>query len=499
MRRGVLLTAAAVLLAGPTVLAFFSGGYFDGPRFVATLVAWALVLVVAVASPQPLARSAPGRIALAGLVLMTAWTALSLTWAPLSESATDALVRLLLYTGALVAAAGLLRERVVLRAVEPALAGGALIVIGYGLAGRLLPGIVHLSGSRTALGRLEQPITYWNAEGALAAIGLVLCARIAGTPSRPAWMRIAAAAACAPLGMGVYLSYSRGAIAAGVIGLIVLLATTPTRVQLRAAVIGLAAACLASAAGEAFSAVSSLAESLAARERDGAIALALLGVAAAGAAFAQARACRVERTEPAGERRLSAASHLPAIAGVAVLVALASLVVAGLSQYGNRDEVSKRTGISRLGSADSRRYDYWRVAVDAFADQPLTGVGAGGFRVEWIRERPVRDPALEAHSLPLEMLAELGLPGLVFLGLLAGGVAVAGRRALRAHSELAAGACAGAAVFALHAAIDWDWQLPAVTLPAIVLAGSLIAMADNRAPPPARAGANGVRRAGSVA
>ncbi len=44
MRRGVLLTAAAVLLVGPTVLAFFSGGYFDGPRFVATIVAWALVL-----------------------------------------------------------------------------------------------------------------------------------------------------------------------------------------------------------------------------------------------------------------------------------------------------------------------------------------------------------------------------------------------------------------------------------------------------------------------
>ncbi len=53
MRRGVLLTAAAVLLAGPTVLAFHSGGYFDGPRFVATLVAWVLVLVVAVAGGRP--------------------------------------------------------------------------------------------------------------------------------------------------------------------------------------------------------------------------------------------------------------------------------------------------------------------------------------------------------------------------------------------------------------------------------------------------------------
>jgi hypothetical protein len=32
---------------------------------------------------------------------------------------------------------------------------------------------------------------------------------------------------------------------------------------------------------------------------------------------------------------------------------------------------------------------------------------------------------------------------------------------------------------ATHHAIDWDWQLPAVTLPAIVLAGVAL-----RAPPP---------------
>src|SRR3954468_12623502 len=123
MRRGVLLTAAAVLLAGPTVLAFQSGGYFDGPRFVATLVAWVLVLVVAVAAGRPIPASVPGRVAVAGVALIAVWTAISLTWAPLSESATDALVRLLLYVGALIAAAGLLRDRFALQAVGPVLAG----------------------------------------------------------------------------------------------------------------------------------------------------------------------------------------------------------------------------------------------------------------------------------------------------------------------------------------------------------------------------------------
>lgn len=479
MRRGVLLTAAAVLLVGPTVLAFFSGGYFDGPRFAATLTAWALVLVIAVAAPRPLPDSTAGRLALAGLALIAVWTAASISWAPLSEPATDSTVRLLLYLGALVAAGAAFRERLALRAVEPALALGATVVIGYGLVGRLLPDLIQLDQSVRALGRLEQPITYWNAEGALAAIGLVLCARLAGTPSRPLAMRVLAAAGGAPLGMGLYLSYSRGAIAAALVGLVVLLATAPTWEQLRAATIAAVAALGAALAGGVFGTVASLSGSVSERQSDGVIVL-VLGLALMGAAgVAQALARRAELSGRTRTGRLAIASRLPAVAALCVALGLAGLVVAGLREHGSADELSKRTGISRLTSADSRRYDYWRVGLDAFADHPLRGVGSGGFRVEWVRERPVRESALETHSLPLEMATELGLPGLFGLGLLVVGVGLAGRRALRLHPELAPGACAALAVWGLHATIDWDWQLPAVTLPAIVLAGALMAASES--------------------
>jgi hypothetical protein len=91
MRRGVLETAAALLLVGPTVLAFFSGGYFDGPRFAGTVAAWILVLVVAVAAPRPLPDSLAGRLALAGLALIAVWTGLSTSarsWPPSARCAT---------------------------------------------------------------------------------------------------------------------------------------------------------------------------------------------------------------------------------------------------------------------------------------------------------------------------------------------------------------------------------------------------------------------------
>ena len=60
MRRAVPAVAAACLLAGPTVLAFFSGGYFTEPRLLAAIVVWALVLALALAGPAPLPREPPG-------------------------------------------------------------------------------------------------------------------------------------------------------------------------------------------------------------------------------------------------------------------------------------------------------------------------------------------------------------------------------------------------------------------------------------------------------
>ena len=117
-------------------------------------------------------------------------------------------------------------------------------------------------------------------------------------------------------------------------------------------------------------------------------------------------------------------------------------------------------------------------ALGAFGDHPLAGVGSGGFRVEWLRERPIADTVKDTHSLEVEIAAELGLVGLLAFAAMIAGVGASGRRALRRDPALVAGWCAALLVWLLHASIDWDWQLPAVTLPAIVLAGALIALVE---------------------
>jgi O-antigen ligase len=135
-------------------------------------------------------------------------------------------------------------------------------------------------------------------------------------------------------------------------------------------------------------------------------------------------------------------------------------------------------GTGRLASTDSPRYEYWRVALRSFADHPLDGVGAGGFAVEWLREREEARPAHDAHSLPIETLAELGIVGGAALALFAAGVALAARRVQRADPMLAAGPIAALVAYAFHASIDWDWEMPALSLAAIALAGVLLARSD---------------------
>jgi O-antigen ligase len=136
-------------------------------------------------------------------------------------------------------------------------------------------------------------------------------------------------------------------------------------------------------------------------------------------------------------------------------------------------------GASRYTTLQSNRYAYWRVAFKAFEHEPLHGVGAGGWAVWWLRDRPFTESASDAHSLPLQTLAELGLVGLALLAAFLAGVALAAARAVRSSPARAAGPVAALVVYIAHAPLDWDWQMPAVTLVAVVLAGMVIALSED--------------------
>ena len=186
------------------------------------------------------------------------------------------------------------------------------------------------------------------------------------------------------------------------------------------------------------------------------------GAAMLAVVVATAAACAFAATRIGGP---AAIARLRPLAVAALVAALAVTFVSVRSG-------TPTTGSERLVSAQSNRYDYWRVAADTFADHPLKGIGTGAFRVEWLLHRDRDESVRDAHSLYLETAAELGIVGLAALAALFGGVIAAARRA-----RLPA-ASAALAAYAVHAGIDWDWELPGLTLFAVLLAGRLLAAAE---------------------
>jgi O-antigen ligase/polysaccharide polymerase Wzy-like membrane protein len=149
-----------------------------------------------------------------------------------------------------------------------------------------------------------------------------------------------------------------------------------------------------------------------------------------------------------------------ALVGAVVLVA-AGMLLARPAYDRFQSPAPDTRGVSRLATVSGHgRTHLWHAALVEGAHHPLAGGGAGSWR------RVAGAQVANPHSLELQTFAELGLAGVAALAVFL--VAV-----LRRPREPAAWSAFLA--WALAAAVDWDWQLPAVTGAAMICAGSLTA------------------------
>jgi O-antigen ligase len=199
---------------------------------------------------------------------------------------------------------------------------------------------------------------------------------------------------------------------------------------------------------------------------------------AAAAAAVVVREPRVER------RERSLRVSRPALVLALSVVALLAAAIAYTALEGRPQGISpeRTVGAERLGSVDSNRYRYWQVALESWADRPLIGLGSGGFQVAWLKERNRVDQAADAHSLYIETAAELGIVGLAVLALFLGGVAWGLLRLYRLEAAAAAGPAAALAAWAIHAGLDWDWEMPALTVMALLLGAAALAWTEEVRP-----------------
>ncbi len=462
----------------PGILAADQGGYWP------TAWGWTTIALAWIAAVGLVLRA--GRIGglelvfVGGLTAFTGWTAISIVWTSSTTQSVLSVERMLVYVAAAVAVVAVVRSRSYASLLWGVWAGATADCL-YGLATRLLPDRLA-STNPIAVDRLSAPVGYWNGLGMLAALAAILALVLAAF-GRPVALRPLAAASLPFLMPTLYLTFSRGAWAALAAGAAAVILLSDRRLAMLVTVLALAAPAAAAVwLTERAKNLHLATASLAAATHAGHTVLWELPIAALAAAVASGAILLAGRAVVVPRRLRLAFGSAVAVAGVAGVAVL-------VAHYGGPGGVLRHArhsfeGVAPAGAnlntrlfslSSNGRLQEWHVALDEFRAHPVVGGGAGTYAEHWAAGGANQPQVLNAHSVYLETLAELGPFGLALLVAALAAPLVAAVRARR--RSLVPVAAATWVAFLVHAAYDWDWQLTGVTLAAIFCAGAVLAAA----------------------
>lgn len=468
-----------------------AGGYDIIVRSQLGILAWWVVLLGLTIGSLPVAKmTRSGWVIGSILMMLLAWTALgALTWTESTERGVIEVGRILTLLG-FFALFLLFQGREGLRRSVTALGVAVGVIAAVALLDRLEPTLLPFLESRPIpegypRARLRFPLDYWNGLAAMLAIGLPALVWI-GTEGRTRLGRVVASGAIPLVGLALYLTFSRGGLVEVLIAIVVLLLLFPRRLQLFAVALfpTVATVFLVSQVNARQELLDFLPSETAAVQAGemfwitGAAALTTVLVRLLLDLGFESGRLKIPRVT-AGLTRLVGAFAL----GTLVLAVLAGI---GTGFFGDRiDEFRQPTepggNVSeRLGTiGSSERYFLYDAAIAAGRTEPVTGVGPGTFEFWWSREGEGEQFVRDAHSLYLEALAELGVPGLLLVLALVLAPTVTGvRLLLRSGSGetrgLLAVAVASMAAFTVAAGIDWAWELTVLPTAFLLLAAAVV-------------------------
>ena len=470
----------AVLVAFVPVLglAGAQGGYFP------TAWGWASVPLLSACAIGLLTRSeirlsTLERVFLIGLIAFAGWIGVSISWSSAPAQSVLELERALVYVATVAAALLLSRVRLARYLLGGLLAAITLIAV-FSLLTRLAPDRVGIY-DREAVYRLAQPIGYWNGLGLFTGMGALLAFGFAAR-ARTLMVRALSAAALVVLLPTLYFTFGRAAWIALGAGLVVAVASDPRRLQALAAllVVGPLPATAVYLSSEERGLTHEGAP-LAQAAHDGhqlaaVLAVLVVGNAALAAAFAYASS------------RVDVSRFVRRSFAVAVVLTIGVTFLATFERYGDPITLSKRAYTSfkalppprqndlnqrLLSFSGNGRAQLWSVAWHDAQRHAVVGAGAGTYERYFLAHQPrnvsrVRD----AHGLFIEALAELGPFGLALLVLTLATPFVALPRAR--HHPLVPAAAGAYAAYLAHTGVDWDWELPAVTLAGLLCGVSIM-------------------------
>jgi O-antigen ligase len=458
-------------------VAYADGGYSLSSRSTIAVAVWWTILVGVAVGVWPVARLS--RVAFIPALLLAAlagWDLASAAWSASAERAFAEFDRTALYLGIYVLVVLASRPGRLLPWID-GLTIAIVATAAVALTSRFAPGTFPARGLANGLPgsstRLSFPVDYWNGLGTLVgvAIPLLLC-RVAGAGRA---RRLVSIGVVPALGAVVYLTSSRGAVAAIAAGVAVLVVAHPRRRAILGAAL-VAAGGAAAAAGvlsTRHAVVDGPLGSAAARTEGRQAALAVIAICIVTALAYEALGTAVSRLPAPG--RL--ARTLLAVSVAGLLAAAGIYVGRSLEGFTGLPPGSDSVGSHLLSGSGAGRWQFWTAAIGEFRRHPLLGGGAGSFEAWWDRHGSFAYVVRDAHSLPVETLAELGLVGFTILAAFIGSalwIAIDRLRRARGGERAAIGGVLGAlTVYLLGAAVDWMWELTVVTAAGMVVIGLL--------------------------
>jgi hypothetical protein len=457
------------------------------------------------------------------LLALAALTALSVIWSVQPDDSWQDAGRMFAYAGVFAAAVMLVRAA---PGRWPAVLGGvtlaAVATCVYALLTKVFPGEFD-AGDPYA--RLRAPYEYWNAIGLTAAMGVIGCMWLGARRAGHALLSALAYPAMGLMIVTLLLAYSRGALAALLLGLVMWFCIVPLRLRGAAVLItGAVAGGLVVAWDFSRHALNTdnipLAARVSAGHQLGVLLVAMILVLLlAGLAIG----FTTDRRAPAVASRRNAGAVLLALLALVVIAFAGALAVShrglvGSISHGVHSLTDPHAPVppntpGRLTAIGSVRARYWNEGLKIFTAHPVLGAGAEGYGTARLRYRTETLDVRHAHGFLIQTLADLGLVGLVLvLALLASWMAAAGRpthpfnrhwtgglapRGWRSRARPAwrhvpmpytperigmLSMLCLVVVFGIHSLVDWTWYVPGDACVALLCAGWLAGRGPLRTP-----------------
>lgn len=394
--------------------------------------------------------------------------------------------------------------------VDATIVGALLPPALYGLAQKMYPAAVEYTGFLTLQTdpKVSSTVGYHPAFGMMCAMGALLVVARAGSfrSLRSTPTRALLSAAGVVFLVALYFSFSRGALLAFAAGAVVLLVLSKYRFETlgNLAVTALPALWVVSQARE-YPGLVTRPVSLEVMKADG---LALQGPLIKGVLLALAAQVllalllrAVERFVPGdvlrGARIVGATLAVVAVAGVLYFGWTELQQAGGLEQLKSQittsdaalqEEATATDATRRLTSVSAaNRIALWEIAWENFREHPLTGTGGDTYQVVYEEKAPEgSESVLHPHSMWMSLLSDMGLFAFLALAVFCVGLAALGlynafyKTRSRRSRAIIAGSAAAVAAYLVSSSIDWNWYIPASTVPFFALAAVVAGMTRRR-------------------